>query len=739
LTLQIFDNPDFLPPRRPRGIGLGFFDGVHRGHMELLRTLVYECRLQKLQPAVFTFTEHPETVLRPDEPFTSYLSNLPERLRLLEGSGISETHLQSFNREFAAIEPQDFLNKILDERLQARLIVVGQDYRFGRMGHGNVEMLCQWAEERQIRVIVIRQVRLSGEKVSSSRIRSLIAAGELEQASSLLGRPYSIGGVVISGRGLGHQMGFPTANLPVPAELTCPAYGVYASRTHVGDRTYDSITNIGLRPTVNTGKTQPLIETYLYDADLILYNKPIVVEFLSRIRPEIHFRSLLQLSTQIREDLDTIREWHLNAEQCHEIIRIQDIPVYVLSTRRFSQAALQLVFYSPLDVRQASCNALLMRVLTASCRRYPTRTSLAMALDSLYGSSIETNLERQGDLQAIDLTAEGLMHWTDGSSPFQATCNLLFDMLFEPLLAADGLFDEQTVESERQNLMLELAARENDRGKYAYDRCLAMFCGKQAHGLSPVGDRQTLQQITRQELGVAYQNLLHQTSVSLYLGGQVDAATIDICLSGLKRMPVAKRPVFRPAEYPSPFLPEEPACQTERKIVEQARIVLAYHGLPPYFSHRAITATVLNSMLGGDVHSLLFDVVREKLGLAYNVYSMNQRLLSALFIVAGVAADQVEAAMAAIRSQLDNLAAGRFDPSLFERAIQMIEASILSVNDDLSTMLGQQIAGRLYGRLLTRDESISLLRSVEPAQVTELAGQIRLVSSYVLTDCEVNA
>ncbi len=736
--MQIFDNPEILPPRHQRGIGLGFFDGVHRGHTELLRTLVYECRLQQLQPAVFTFAEHPETILRPKEPFASYLGELPERLRLLGECGVAETHLQTFNQEFAAIEPEDFLDRILDERLQARLIVVGQDYRFGRQGRGHVGMLSHWAETRGIRVIVIRQVRLSGEKISSSRIRSLITAGEPEQAASLLGRPYSISGVVVAGRGLGHQLGFPTANLPVPPELTCPAFGVYATRTRVGDRTYDSITNIGLRPTVSSSET-PVIETYLYNADLSLYGRPIVVEFLSRMRPEIRFHSLLQLGTQIRKDLDTVREWHQQAEQCHEIARVQGIPLYLLRTRRFAQAALHLVFYSPLENRRAACQALLMRVLTASCRRYPTRTSLAAALDSLYGSSVEANLEKQGDLQAIDLTAEGLMNWTDGSSPFRDTCQLLFDLLFDPLLDENGLFDEQTVETERQNLILELAARENDRSKYAFDRCLALFCGRQAQALSPVGDRQTLMQITRQDLSDAYRSLLDQTSLSLYLGGQIDQATIDICLAGLERLPATERPVYRPAERPSPFLPEAPASQQECKAVEQARIVLAYHGLPPYFSHRSIIATVLNSMLGGDVHSLLFDVVRERLGLAYNVYSMNQRLISALFIMAGVAADKVDAAMTAIRSQLENLAAGRFDPSLFERAIQMIEASVLSTHDDLSTMLGQQITGRLYGRLLTRDESISLLKAVEPAQVIELASQVRLVASYVLTDREVKA
>jgi predicted Zn-dependent peptidase len=262
---------------------------------------------------------------------------------------------------------------------------------------------------------------------------------------------------------------------------------------------------------------------------------------------------------------------------------------------------------------------------------------------------------------------------------------------------------------------------------------MTIFCGELVQGLSPNGDRQVLSQITRQDLRQAYQDLLNHTGVTCYLGGQIDAATIEICVDGLRRMPDAIRSIFRPAEYPSPFMPAPMAGVTEHKEVEQARIAMAYTGMPPYFSHHSIIATVLNSMLGGDVHSLLFDVVREKLGLAYSVYSMNLRCLSALLVIAGVAADQVTPALAAIRQQLVNLAAGDFDQSLFDRACQMIETSILSVGDDLSTMLTQQIVGRLYGRTMTRDESLDLLRAVTPAEVVELAGNMRLVSCYVLT------
>ncbi len=483
--MQIFNKPDETLAKLERGVGLGFFDGVHRGHLELIRTLVFRCGQQKLLPAIFTFPSHPETVLFPDDPFTSYLSTLEERMERLAENGIEETHLQPFDEDFAKIEPQDFLDRFLGERLQARLIVVGQDYRFGFKGQGDVAFLQKWAEERGIEVIVIQEVCLLGEKVSSSRIRDAIGEGDLSLAESLLGRTYRISGVVMAGRGLGRQMGFPTANIMMPSDLACPAYGVYATRTRIGDRVYDSVTNIGLRPTVDQKMQQPLIETFLFDAELSLYNQTVQVEFLQKIRPERQFGSLLQLGAQVREDLQTVRQWHLTAEKCFEKARISGIPLYLLPTQRFAQSALYLIFYSPLEPRRATCQNLLLRVLTASCRRYPSRTSLAAAMDNLYGSSIEANFEKQGDLQIMNLSAEGLMSWTDGSSPFRDTCSLLFDLLFEPLLDDDGLFDETTVEAERQNLILEQAARENDRSKYAYDHCLSLFCGDQVQGHFP--------------------------------------------------------------------------------------------------------------------------------------------------------------------------------------------------------------------------------------------------------------
>jgi riboflavin kinase / FMN adenylyltransferase len=730
--LQIFDKPDSLLPDLERGVGLGFFDGVHRGHIELLRVLIFKSQEMSLLPAVYTFPVHPETILNPDDLFTCYLGDLPARLELLAASGIEEIHLQMFNQEFAAMEPGEFLDQILVERLKARLIVVGSDYRFGCGGRGDITLLRQWAAAHRVEIIVVPQISMFGDKISSSRIRSLISEGDLVLAASLLGRPYRLSGQVVTGRGLGHHLGFPTANIPVPSYLACPAFGVYATRTVVAGRAYESITNIGLRPTVEAGNAQPLMETCLLDVELDLYGQDIQIDFLERLRPEERFQSVEELGKQVSQDVAAVRKWHQVNEQGYELMHCNDISLSVLPTRRFAQSSLHMIFYTPLDARRSACQTLLMRVLTASCRRHPTRTSLAAALDNLYGSSIEATLEKQGDLQQIDLEAEGLISWTDGSSPFLETCELAFELLFDPLLDQYGLFDAATVETERKGLLLEMASRENDRAKYAYDRCMAVFCGGQVQGILPAGGSEWVSQVSQEDLALAYRDLLANTRVDLYLGGAVDKPVIEACLSGIRRFPAGNRPAYRPGRYPSPFISAKPASVMEQKRVEQARIALAYTGMPPYFSHQSIQATVLNSMLGGDVHSLLFEVVREKLGLAYSVFSMNQRCLGALLIMAGVAPEQVEAALKAVLQQMEDLAAGRFESSLFARSCRMIETALLSSGDDLSSLISRQINGQLYGRNMTLAESVGLLQDVTPEDIIRLASQLRLVTTYIL-------
>ncbi|NLO35723.1 MAG: bifunctional riboflavin kinase/FAD synthetase [Clostridiaceae bacterium] len=723
---------DSLPAAR-RGLALGFFDGLHRGHAELVHTLLSLCGLRGLTSAVFTFANHPEHVLKPDKPF-AYLGTAEERLALLDEMGLDEAHLADFTPELAALSAGTFLEELIAGRFLAQLLVVGPDYRFGARGEGDVALLRTWTAKRGIELVVVDEVVMGAGKISSSRIRSLIQAGEVDQAATLLGRPYSLGGIVLSGRRLGRTLGFPTANLPLPPGKVCPALGVYATRVLALGQTWEAITSIGLRPTVSPDETTPVIETHIFDADLHLYGETITIELLAFIRPEQRFDSLAALSEQIKADLEQVRGWHRGSEQCYEKTRSGGVPLFLLSSRRFAQASLHLVFQTQATPRQLACNALLVEVLTATCRTYPDRTRLALALDTLYGASLEGHAGKSGDIQTLVFSVDALARWTDGSSPFQAACDLLFAALLEPDLDADdGLFRTSIVESERTNLLLSLQARANDRLKWTYDRCLEQFCGGQVHGLPAIGRACDLEAVSREDLLESYHDLLHNMQLSVYLGGPVDQSLLEHVAALLKRLPQAVRPRLKPGLQPAPCHSAAPGRDVTVKPVEQARLVLAYDGLPAYFAHQSSVAVLLNSMLGGDVHSLLFDVIREQMGLAYQVFSMSQRFLSALFILAGVAPDQLEAAEKAIQEQVERLAGGRFDDALMQRSKMMLTSALKAAGDDMSSLLSREVSGRLTGRLLHVQDSIRLIEAVTREQVIDLACQLRLRTTVILT------
>ncbi len=749
-AMNVFYPNDPIQSDLPRGVALGFFDGVHRGHQDLLRTMVYRSGQKQLVPAVFTFPEHPLLTLSPESPFAGYLSSLNQRLQRFADLGIEEACLQPFTPDFAAIPAEQFLDEILGRRLNAHLVVVGKDYRFGCEGTGDVRLLQEWGERHDCEIIIVPEVILHGRKISSSLIRRLVTEGVTWQAASCLGFPYTMTGTVLEGKKLGHKLGFPTANIAIDTEQAIPAYGVYTTRTRVGNRTYESITNIGVRPTLLEENPFPNIESYLFTSELDLYGRPITVEFLQRLRPEAVFDSLLDLVAQVQEDLRQAKDYHRSAEQGYEAARIDGIPIRLVRTTRFAQATAVVTFRTRITRRQASLFSLLSRVMTASCRACPSRSCLSAALDSLYGASLEAEVSKEGGLLNIHFAINALMNWTDHTSPFAAALQLFFDLLLHPDLADDGLFQAAQMEAERSGLLMELLARENDKAKYAHDQCIKMLCGDTPFGLLAIGDRETLLDITREELTETYHQLRQELDCQIAVAGDLSNELLELLLqlAGQIRPGRAADPATdsqTPAKnapriylsrnplLPAPFLPQPPVSRTEYKNVEQARICLAFSGLKPYFSHYAIVDTLINSMLGGDVHSLLFEVVREELGLAYSVYSASSRYLSTLLVMAGVAPARVAEACAAIEQQIQNLAEGQFSDTLLERSKILVESQIRSIPDDLDSLLAHLMTGVTLGRSLSVADSLSLVGAVDRTMVTEQAARLRQTVCYILT------
>ena len=733
MILKLFDRSDVKLPSKRRGVALGFFDGVHRGHSDLIRTLILNCSRLELEPAVFTFDEHPATVAHKLKRFGGYINTFAERLQLFEELGVGEVHHYHFDEEFSRLAPVEFLDEILFDKLDAGLIVVGADYRFGYKGEGNIETLKEWCTLNQVELTVVPDVELFGQRVSSTRIRQHIEQGDMAMASSCLGRHFSLSGQVVTGRKLGRRLGFPTANFTVAEGQIKPSYGVYVTRTRVGQRTWWSITSFGLRPTVSDGDIIPMVETYIYDTKMDLYGQEIEVIFLEKMRDELKFDSLLQLSTKIKDDLSQAYEWHKSSEDSYIANYVNDIPVWLLQSDRFAQGSMQLVFQQRLEKRSASAYALLFQVLTSGCRKFPGRVELSTELDRLYGSSIDNNVQSHGDVQLLYLTVDGLMNWTDGSQPFAEAVRLLFDILFDPLLDENGNFAESIFESERQSMITELKARENDKARYAYDRSVDLLCGNQPHGIKAGGSIEELSSLTLSDLKDAYSKLLNELPVMVCIGGRIDNGLLEDIYLSLSRFPTAHgREKFGSIKPTAMIVPESEIKLDVHRRLEQARVNLILTGLPPYFSHRSIVSSMLNSMLGGDVHSLLFDVVREKMGLAYSVYSSASRFLAAVFIIAGIEPTKTEAAIEAMNKQIVDLASGNFDDRLMETSRRMLASSIEASQDDLGHMVSAVVSAVVLGRNMSRRDALSLLDAVTRQDIIDMAAQLRPAVSYRL-------
>jgi riboflavin kinase / FMN adenylyltransferase len=294
----------------PSLLSVGNFDGVHRAHAHVLREIVRRAQQSEGKAVAVTFEPHPARILRPDSGL-KLLSPLPEKLRLLETTGIDAVLVLPFGRDLSLMTPRQFAERILKKKLHAREVHEGFNFRFGHKAAGDVNVLTQLGQEMGFAVTVYPEQKLRGEPVSSSHIRKLIAEGRVSRARHLLARPFSILGAPGRGRGLGSKYTVPTINL-ARYEEQVPKDGVYITWTRVGNERFDSVTNVGNRPTF--GADSFAIETHLLNFHPIELTPESEVEicFLDRIRDEIKFPSVEALREQIARDVNkTRRYFHL--------------------------------------------------------------------------------------------------------------------------------------------------------------------------------------------------------------------------------------------------------------------------------------------------------------------------------------------------------------------------------------------------------------------------------------------
>jgi len=288
-------------------VSVGNFDGVHRAHTHVSKEIVRRAREQGVRAMAVTFEPHPVRILRPDSEL-KLITPTTEKIRLLECTGLDAVLLLPFGRDLSLMAAQQFAMEILKEKLRAREVHEGFNFRFGHKAAGTVEMLAEFGREMGFDVKVYQEMKLRGEPVSSSRIRKLLRDGNVSRARHLLGRAFSILSSAGRGRGYGTKYTVPTINLSRYEELI-PGDGVYITRTRVGQECFDSVTNVGNRPTF--GEESFAVETHLLNFHPIELTAETEVEihFLQRLRGEIKFPSIDALREQIARDVKKARRY----------------------------------------------------------------------------------------------------------------------------------------------------------------------------------------------------------------------------------------------------------------------------------------------------------------------------------------------------------------------------------------------------------------------------------------------
>ena len=294
----------------PVAASIGNFDGLHLGHQAILHQLRQDARDRGLPSLLITFEPHPLQIVAPERKPT-LLQTRRQKLESIEGAGLTDVVLIDFRPEIAELSGEAFFERVIGGPIELAAIHVGANFRFGRGRSGDLELLRKIGESRGFEVFDLPAVELEGQTVSSSRIRTAVAGGDVELARRMLDRPYSLTGVVTRGDGRGAALQFPTANLNVDNDLV-PRHGVYITQTTVLASRFSSVTNVGVRPTFD--RKTLTVETHLLDFDADLYGERADVHFLARLRDEIRFKSPGELADQIGLDRAAAESYFSNVQ-----------------------------------------------------------------------------------------------------------------------------------------------------------------------------------------------------------------------------------------------------------------------------------------------------------------------------------------------------------------------------------------------------------------------------------------
>ena len=305
----VFTDPNEIPADfGPTVVAIGKFDGVHTGHRLVLEKAIADARLRGAKTVAVTFDRNPLALLRPELCPTELVS-LAQKIELLGGTGIDAVLVLTFDEAMAQVTAEEFVERVLVANLNAKTVLLGHDFRFGHRGAGDPELLRRMGETFDFTVDAVGDVTDEGDRVSSTRIRELLAEGDVATAARLLGRPHAVAGEVVHGLKRGRELGFPTANLSPQSQGDVPADGVYAGWLLTEDGIHRrAAISVGINPTFDDVEVRQ-VEAYVLDeTDLDLYGQQVVVEFVERIRGMVAFRGIPALIEQMTDDVERARQ-----------------------------------------------------------------------------------------------------------------------------------------------------------------------------------------------------------------------------------------------------------------------------------------------------------------------------------------------------------------------------------------------------------------------------------------------
>ena len=287
-------------------VALGNFDGIHKGHQYLINDTIKKANGRNLKPSILLFKNHTKTIVNNKGSNINILTSNEQKIKILKKMGIELIYTMVFNEDIMKLSGEEFVEQMLVNKLNAKLVTIGFDYRFGYKASGDSNYLKELGNKYDFETNIIMPVYINGEVVSSTKIRNLIKLGNIKKANEFLGRPYSFVGNVVKGNQRGSKMGYPTANVNLFYNYIIPKTGVYETITIIENKEFISLTNIGYNPTFNGEKLK--IENHILNFDKNIYGKTIEIKFIDFIREDIKFSTVKELINQIQQDVNYIKK-----------------------------------------------------------------------------------------------------------------------------------------------------------------------------------------------------------------------------------------------------------------------------------------------------------------------------------------------------------------------------------------------------------------------------------------------